>query len=96
MTVNKRGLHTYPDYLNLPKDMLKQLLVYTPFILPESKEGMVLVLYKSTPTKPLTHYLRKPIPESDIVLTHDDILELLTINYINPEDVYYYLKSKTK
>ena len=96
MTVNKRGLHTYPDYLNLPRDMLKQLLVYTPFILPESKEGMVLLLYKSTPTQPLTHYLRKPIPESDIVLTHDDILELLTVNYINPEDVYYYLKSKTK
>lgn len=96
MSVIKRGLHIYPDYLDLPKDMLKQLLVHTPFILPESKEGMVLVLYKSTPTEPLTHYLRKPIPESDIVLTHDDILELLTINYINPEDVYYYLKSKTK
>ena len=96
MSVNKRGLHTYPDYLNLPRDMLKQLLVYTPFILPESKEGRVLVLYKRSPTKPLTYYLRKPIPELDIVLTHDDILELLTINYINPEDVYYYLKSKTK
>ena len=68
MSVIKRGLHIYPDYLDLPKDMLKQLLVHTPFIL----------------------------PESDIVLTHDDILELLTINYINPEDVYYYLKSKTK
>lgn len=96
MAGTKKGLHTYPDYLNLPQDMLKRLLTYTPFILPESKEDMVLVLYKSSPTKPLTHYLRKPIPESDIVLTYDDILELLTVIYINPDDVYYYLKSKTK